>query len=66
MKKAYKQFVQDKYQSGELCPWWKGYVYYNLMYDRHIVAPLGFNIIFQLIYNIWLSVKIGIKDIIKF
>ena len=62
----YKEFVRDSYSPGEICPWYKGYVRYDFCRDVNKVTLIGFNIPMQLAYSFWLSLRIGIKDIIKF
>lgn len=49
----YKNFVCDRYQPGVLVPWWKGYVKDSYMRHEVVVAPIGFNVVFGLIYDLY-------------
>ncbi len=62
----YKEFVRDLYREGEITPWYKGFVSYDYARQQVRVTLIGFNIPMQLVYSFWLSLRIGIKDIIGF
>lgn len=66
LKSKYREFVRDHYQRQEICPWWKGYVYYDYCRDLNVVAPLGFNILFYFAYGLWLRIRIIRLDARKF
>lgn len=53
----YKIFIRDEYSRDEIVPWWKGFVSHQFYKNSVKVAPLGFNIIFTAIYNLWIFLK---------
>jgi len=55
--RRYREIVRDKYQAGEVVPWWKGYVTESFSTRRVIVAPLGFNVLFYFAFSFWLFVS---------
>ena len=66
MKAWYRKFVRDAYSPYEKVPLWKGYVADD--YRRNVVrvAPLGFNILFQIFYGVWVWLRIGFARNIRF
>jgi hypothetical protein len=64
MKKTekYKEFVRDRYANREVCPLWKGYVDKDFLKDEVIVAPIPFNIIFSVVWYLWLSLRCGLRE----
>jgi len=55
--KWYRNFVRDRYQHGEMVPWWKGYVTQSFLRRETIVAPLFLNVLFYGIYSTWCVVS---------
>jgi hypothetical protein len=53
----YRSFVRDKYNEGEIVPWWKGHVVDDFCSRRVRVAPLGFNIVYGLLYELWYTLR---------
>lgn len=55
----YKNFVRDTYHYMEIIPMWKGLVYKSFLGRKIIVAPIPFNIIYGMIYDLLLWVRCG-------
>ncbi len=62
----YKAFVRDKYNNVELVPWWKGFVMFYYERNETLVAPIGFNLIYQLIYILWRQCRNGMQSQVRF
>ena len=62
----YRRIMADRYCVYEVCPWWKGFVSYDVLTSEYRVAPLGFNILFGLSYRLWRVVKTAGVDAERF
>ncbi len=63
---TYKEFVRDSYPEGQIVPWWKGYVYRDYSRRESRVAPLGFNVLFLMVLELWLQIRCARRDAIYF
>lgn len=59
MKKAYKSLMRDTYKRYEAVPWWKGYVSEDWITEEVRVAPIPFNILFQVAFFLWITMQRG-------
>ena len=62
----YKRFVQDRYQEGLIVPAWKGYVASDFIRREVIVAPIGFNLVFNFLHGVWLWTRCYKNDCYDF
>lgn len=60
MRARYKEFVRDKYYDDEDIPWWKGYVRNDYYHYTTTVAPIGFNVLFAIVYWVFIVVRVKV------
>jgi|DEB0MinimDraft_10_1074344.scaffolds.fasta_scaffold114002_2 hypothetical protein len=54
----YKRFMADKYERYEVIPFWKGFVCRDYERQHTRVSIVGFALVFRIVYNIWLYLRI--------
>ncbi len=63
---SYKEFMRDRYKQCEIVPAWKGFVADDFMRREIIVAPIGFNLLFNFLHGAWLWAKCYRRDCYNF
>lgn len=62
----WQEFRRDSYPIQEIVPLWKGFVCRDYMRNQVRVAPLGFNLLFQVCYTVFWLLRNGRIELIDF